>query len=111
MKLILLSHPTKILKEPQLVEALFEKGLEYFHLRKPEYSKEEVEDYLSAIPSKYHSRIVLHSCFELAEKYNLKGIHLNSKSVKEDLGDCFPSFAMTEEGNVIAREERPKQSS
>ncbi len=55
---------------------LFEQGLTALHLRKPKFSHQEIENFLNAIPKSYHNRVVIHGHYELALKYNLKGIHL-----------------------------------
>ena len=80
MKLIVIANPIHFDQEIFLLIKMFEQGLAYFHLRKPEYSKNEIEKYIQSIPSIYYNKMVLHSHFELANKYQLKGIHLNSKS-------------------------------
>lgn len=88
MKLIVISNPVNLKDEHKLVSSFFEAGLEYFHLRKPEHSEMQMEEYLQLIPEKYYNRIMLHSHYSLAEKFNLKGIHnsnILSFSYKEGL--------------------------
>ncbi len=63
MKLIVISNPTEVPNEINLVNKLFENWLEIFHIHKPSYSKEETETFIQKIPQKYHSRIFLHSDF------------------------------------------------
>ncbi len=86
MKLILLSNPSTILNEHEIVNSLFEEGLNYFHLRKPQFSQMEMEDYIKRIDVSYRKNIVLHSYHDLCKKYNLKGVHYNERSpfIKED---------------------------
>lgn len=78
MKLIVTSYPTNIDNEHKILCSLFENGLDYFHLRKPEFTSEEMEAYLTQIPSNYLNRVVIHSHYELADKYVLKGKHKTS---------------------------------
>jgi thiamine-phosphate pyrophosphorylase len=82
MMIILISPPTLIPQETQIVEQLFEKGLDTFHLRKPEWTQQALEDYLDKICPTYHSRIVLHQHHSLIEKYVLKGIHFKEADRK-----------------------------
>ena len=82
MKTIVLSAQKPVDNEIDIVVRLFELGLTSFHLRKPHYSKQKMRGYLNKIPSVYHNRIIIHSHHRLAKKYNLKGIHLNSKDRK-----------------------------
>jgi thiamine-phosphate pyrophosphorylase len=53
---------------------LEEPGLR-LHLRKPHSSVNEFEQLLQDIDSAYHSRIVIHQHHQLAEVYDLGGIH------------------------------------
>jgi thiamine-phosphate pyrophosphorylase len=75
MKFIVISNPTELINEQEILCSLFEAGLEYYHLRKPEFEINEMEFFLKMIPEKYYERIVLHSHHELTKKYNLKGCH------------------------------------
>ncbi|MBI5219102.1 MAG: thiamine phosphate synthase [Bacteroidia bacterium] len=77
-KLIVLSNPTPVVSETEIFQSLFDEGLEILHLRKPGYTISGFEKCISNIPVEYYSRIVIHSHYELAEKYNLKGIHITN---------------------------------
>lgn len=80
MKLIIISTPDKNSSEQSAVNELFREGMEIFHLRKPEWSYNKMEEYLKRINNDFHSRIVIHSNYKLCEKYNLKGIHFTGKT-------------------------------
>jgi thiamine-phosphate pyrophosphorylase len=82
MKLIVISAAEKVEKEQELINALFEQGLKIFHLRKPGYTMAEMQDFLKIIQPKYLRRIIIHSNYELIEKYNLAGIHLTGKFIE-----------------------------
>ena len=82
-KYILISQPDDFDGEIDVLVSLFENGLQYFHLRKPQSSKEEMIKYIESIPEKYHSKIVIHSHYSLAEIFNLKGIHCTAKGRDE----------------------------
>ncbi|MGL5889986.1 MAG: thiamine phosphate synthase [Bacteroidia bacterium] len=76
MKLILITNSETLPNETALVSALFEHGLETLHLRKTEMSTAEMSNYIKAIPSHFHSRIVIHSHHKLVLRYAVGGIHL-----------------------------------
>ncbi len=80
MKLIVVSNPININNEHSIVCSLFENGLEYFHLRKPDLTLNELDAYIKLIPKKHHNKIVLHSHHQLALEYELKGIHFTQKN-------------------------------
>ena len=83
MKLVVISSPDSVFTEIQEVVKLLDNGLESFHLRKPKFTKIQIEEYLKDFPAKYHKQIVLHSHHKLAKKYKLKGIHLTRKHKKK----------------------------
>ncbi|WP_187261695.1 thiamine phosphate synthase [Pontibacter beigongshangensis] len=75
MKLILITTPVPFAGEIPLVCQLLELGLETLHVRKPGFSYREMRDYLNEIPLPYHRRLMLHSHHELAQEYQVKGLH------------------------------------
>lgn len=79
MKTIVITTPDYWKGELQAICRLFDEGLEILHVRKPASTAEAYKAFLQSIPSAYHSRIVLHEYFELADELHLKGIHLNRR--------------------------------
>src|SRR5690606_19633234 len=65
--------------EIDILNQLFQEGLEYFHLRKPHKDYQEHVDYLNKIDPSYHSRIVVHDYHKLINEFNLKGIHFQEQ--------------------------------
>lgn len=80
MKLIVITTPTFFTEEHEILNALFEEGMEYLHLRKPHTEAIYSERLLSLIPEQYHKRIITHDHFYLKEEFNLLGIHLNHRN-------------------------------
>lgn len=93
---IVISNPTAITDEHAIIQQLFDEGLEIFHVRKKEFSENEMRTFIEQISEKYFSKIVLHSHYHLAEEYNLKGIHVrvdfNSEASKQSLSASFHSL-------------------
>jgi len=63
MNLIIISSPIDVPNEHEIINSLFEEGLEIFHIHKPDFSKEETENFIRQIPAKHHNKIFLHSDF------------------------------------------------
>lgn len=80
MKLVLMTRPDFFVEESQILTALFDEGLEFLHLRKPDSEPIFSERLLSLIPDGYHKNIVVHDHFYLKGEYGLKGIHLSSRN-------------------------------
>ncbi len=83
MKLIVVSEPEFIQGEHEAVHALFEAGLELFHLRKPDATEQQLDEYLKKIKPAFMRRIVLHQHYPLINRFNLKGIHLKEVQYKQ----------------------------
>ncbi len=80
MKLILMTTPHFFVEEHQILNSLFDEGLEILHLRKPNTEPVYSERLLSLLDESYRKRIVVHDHFYLKNEYNLKGIHLNHRN-------------------------------
>lgn len=74
---VVISSPLPIEQESRLINELFDNGLEYFHLRKPDYVEQEIIDLLNEINSAYHQKISLHQYHHLAAEYDIKRLHFN----------------------------------
>lgn len=92
MQLIIISSKEKFKSEIPHVINMFDEGLEIFHLRKPNFTLQRMEEYLNLIPEKYHNRIMIHSFHELVYRYNLKGIHLTKRHKRKVINTWFRCF-------------------
>ncbi len=77
MKIVVISAPDTIENEAREVVRMFDLGLQYFHIRKPKFTKRQMVEYIKSIPDEYRRRLVLHSYHQLVFKYKLGGIHLS----------------------------------
>ncbi len=80
MKLIVISYPEKFSNEARLINRFFTEGMLHFHLRKPDWTREEVEELINEIEPVYRSKIVIHDHFDVAEKIGLGGIHFTTRT-------------------------------
>ena len=55
-------------------------NVDLIHIRKPDSTSDEMERLIREIPTEDHNRLVLHDHHQLAVKYGLYGIHLNSRN-------------------------------
>ncbi len=95
--IVLIAPEKDIANEHEILNQLFQEGLECYHLRKPNKNYEEHCDYLSAIDSKYHNRIVVHYFHELINEFNLKGIHFQEQKRRDHIdnpGQYFKNLKM-----------------
>ena len=61
-------------------------AIDLIHIRKPNCEISELEDLIQSIPIECRNRLVLHDHHELAIKYHLFGVHLNSRNPKPPKG-------------------------
>ena len=77
-----MTRPEFFVEEHQILSALFDEGLETLHLRKPHTEPVFSERLLSLIDKKDRKKIVVHDHFYLKNEYDLKGIHVNSRTAE-----------------------------
>jgi thiamine-phosphate pyrophosphorylase len=75
--LIVISNPTPVEQEHNIVNALLDEGLAIFHLRKPGLSKKELNHLLIHIDKRHHSKISLHQHHELADYFGINRLHFS----------------------------------
>lgn len=85
MHFIVQTLPYEVYEEAEKINRLFAMGMELLHIRKPLFTKKEVNDLLKGIDEQYHNKIVLHHHFSLAKRYKLYGVHISSTQLKNPL--------------------------
>ena len=80
MKIIVITTPNFIKGEESVIPHLLQLGVDIVHIRKPSATREQLALLLDSLPKWCYDRLVVHDCLELANKYNLKGVHLNRRN-------------------------------
>ena len=78
--IIVISNPVSILNEAVYINALFEAGLEVFHLRKPTWNEYEYRGLLELIDGEYYPRVALHQFHEIAVAYGINRLHFTESA-------------------------------
>lgn len=79
---IAITSPDTVSCEAQKIEGILYDGLaDIVHIRKPGWSADETAGLIESINPELWSRLKLHDNFSLLEKYNLLGVHLNSRNL------------------------------
>jgi len=98
--MILITNPQLVPNETEIINALFEEGLEVLHLRKPGFDEVQMREFISKIDQRFHPRIMIHSHYEMLDVYALKGLHFTEKTkhLLPDYDDvqCSKSMAVHE---------------
>ncbi|WP_034058828.1 beta/alpha barrel domain-containing protein [Lacinutrix jangbogonensis] len=77
--IVVIAPENDVPNEIEILNQLFQEGLENYHFRKPHKDYAAHCDYLNKIDKKYHNRIVVHYHHELINTFNLKGIHFQEQ--------------------------------
>lgn len=81
MNILLFTAPGYVEHEHEIVEAMFRFGLRRLHLRKPDWTEAQIDDWLEALDPAWLHRIILHDYHHLASYYyQVGGVHLNSRN-------------------------------
>ncbi|SEW45253.1 thiamine-phosphate pyrophosphorylase [Chryseobacterium wanjuense] len=89
--MIIVITPEEMMKnETELINELFQEGLNLLHIRKPFINSEEMADFIQKIDSEFHHQLVLHSHYDLAKDFNISRFHFREIDRQNDL---YKSFA------------------
>lgn len=90
--IVVISPEQDVNGEIDILNLLFEAGLEYYHLRKPFKSHAEHLTYLKQINPRFHNRIVVHFYHELVNEFDLKGIHFQEQKRKDAIENSSEDY-------------------
>lgn len=83
-RLIAITPPDDISNELLFARKILSGGIDILHVRKPSYSPAQMRNYLTPLcEAGLGDRLVLHSHFEYAETFGLRGIHLNETAKRQ----------------------------
>lgn len=88
--MIIVITPEEIVpNETEIVNELFQEGLDLLHIRKPFINSEELANFIQKIDSEFHSQLVLHNYFDLAKGFKVSRFHFKEADRQNNL---FKSF-------------------
>lgn len=88
--MIIIITPEKIVSnETEIINTLFQEGLDLLHIRKPFMNLEEMKDFIQKINSEFHHRLVLHSHYDLTESCNISRLHFREIDRQNELYKSF----------------------
>ena len=75
--MIVITNPSAIENEISIIDSLFREGLSLLHIRKPDFSKYEMAQYVHQVRLEFRSKLVLHSHHQLADDFGINRIHFS----------------------------------
>ncbi len=86
MRIAIITLPYFFDGETEIAIKMLERGIDYLHIRKPDATSLEVEEFIESIPSEFYHKISLHDHHQLAIKFSLGGVNLNSRNPNPPIG-------------------------
>jgi len=87
--IIVITSEDIVQNETEIINQLFQEGLNLLHIRKPFINAEEMTDFIQKIDSKFHSQLVLHSHYDLTENFNISRFHFREIDKQNGLFQSF----------------------
>ncbi|MBK0370997.1 thiamine phosphate synthase [Flavobacterium agrisoli] len=87
--MIVITNPTSILNEIEIIHALFEEGLELLHIRKPEYSEVRMALFIQQIEKEFRKKLVLHSQHQIAELFGINHFYFTKNDRKNEIPNKY----------------------
>ena len=80
-RLIGITPQENVFREQERISAMIRSGkVEYFHIRKPDFTEMQMRDYLSHFDADVRKHLSLHDHHRLAVEMNIGGVHLNGRN-------------------------------
>jgi len=88
--MIIVITPEKVVQnETELINELFQEGLDLLHIRKPFINSKEMKDFIQKIDLKFHHQLVLHSHYDLAKNFTISRLHFREIDRQNELYKSF----------------------
>ncbi len=87
--IIVITPEDCVQNETEIINDLFQEGLELLHIRKPFITSEEMKDFIRKINSKFYSQLVLHGHYDLAKDFNISRFHFREIDRRSNLNTSF----------------------
>lgn len=102
MDLLAVSPAGPFPDEAELIRRLLDAGLDRYHLRKPDWTRENCRSFLRQLPAADRGAIQLHQHHDLVEDLGLGGRHWKDNGVP--MADVPPAFPSEDTGGVATKE-------
>lgn len=87
--IIVITTEEMMKNETEIINELFQEGLDLLHIRKPFINSEEMTDFIQKIDSEFHHQLVLHSHYDLAKDFNISRFHFREIDRQNELYTSF----------------------
>ena len=88
--MIIIITPEEIVQnETEVINELFQEGLDLLHIIKPFISLEEMNNFIQKINTTFHHRLVLHSHYDVAGNFDISRLHFRETDRQNNMFSSF----------------------
>ncbi|GAA5099352.1 thiamine phosphate synthase [Chryseobacterium ginsengisoli] len=87
--ILVITPEETIQNETELINELFQEGLDLLHIRKPFINSEGMTDFIQKIDSEFHHRLVLYSHYDLVKNFKISRFHFREIDRQNGLFKTF----------------------
>lgn len=90
MRRIGITSEVEVFREQERIINFIQSGyVNYFHIRKPSFSEQQMREYLAVFPNEVRQKLSLHDFHSLAFEMGIGGIHINKRNpiLKEEYNE------------------------
>jgi len=73
--ILVITPETMIQNETEIINQMFQEGLDLLHIRKPKISREEMKNFLYRIDEEVYPQLVLHGYGDLGKDHHISRLH------------------------------------
>ncbi|MDR6515160.1 thiamine phosphate synthase [Chryseobacterium camelliae] len=99
--ILVITPENPVQNETDVIHQLFREKLDLLHVRKPGMSIEAMREYISRIDPDYHSQLVLHSHYSLAEEFGISRIHFREADRQNVPDHFFDEYILSTSVHII----------
>jgi len=87
--IIVITSEEMMKNETELINELFQEGLDLLHIRKPSTNHDEMTDFIQKISPEFHHQLVLHSHYDLTENFTISRFHFREIDRQNNVYESF----------------------
>lgn len=81
--ILVITPETIVPNESEIINQMFQDGLDLLHIRRPFISREGMTDFINSIDESFYGQLVLHSHYDLGKNYGISRLHFREEDRKE----------------------------
>ncbi|MDQ0067076.1 thiamine phosphate synthase [Chryseobacterium lathyri] len=87
--ILVITPETIVQNETEIINHLFQEGLDLLHIRKPMINREEIINFLYGIDEEFYPQLVLHGYYDLGKDHHISRFHFREADRN---GEVYTSY-------------------